>query len=96
MTPDAKDNEEFTKFVDEWLHEWTGWSIESVFEVNALVVNPELVFFSNYNKGVFEYCESIGITPHIVPFRHRHFWDGGLHCLTVDTVREGGMQNYFE
>lgn len=95
-TPDAKDNEEFTKFVDEWLHEWTGWSIESVFEVNALVVNPELVFFSNYNKGVFEYCESIGITPHIVPFRHRHFWDGGLHCLTVDTVREGGMQNYFE
>ena len=95
-TPDAKNNEKFTEFVDEWLHQWTGWSAESIFEVNALVINPELVFFSNYNKGVFDYCESIGITPHIVPFRHRHFWDGGLHCLTVDTLREGGMQSYFE
>ena len=52
--------ETFTKFVDNWLHEWTGWSIESIFEVNAIVINPELVFFSNYNKGVFDYCESIG------------------------------------
>ena len=49
-------------------NEWTGWSIESIFEVNSIVVNPELVFFSNYNKGVFDYCESIGITPHITPF----------------------------
>lgn len=94
-TPDAKNNETFTKFVDEWLHEWTGWSVESIFEVNSIVVNPELVFFSNYNKGVFDYCESIGITPHIVPFRHRHFWDGGLHCLTLDILREGEMQSYF-
>jgi hypothetical protein len=95
-TPDAKNNEVFTKFVDEWLHQWTGWSIESIFEINSVVVNPELVFFSNYNKGVFDYCESIGITPHIVPFRHRHFWDGGLHCLTVDTVRESKMESYFD
>ena len=95
-TPDAKNNENFTKFVDSWLHEWTGWSVESIFEVNSIVVNPELVFFSNYNKGVFDYCESIGITPHIVPFRHRHFWDGGLHCLTLDILREGEMQSYFD
>ena len=59
--PKQKSNEQFTKFVDNWLHEWTGWSIESIFEVNSIVVNPELVFFSNYNKGVFDYCESIGI-----------------------------------
>ena len=92
---DAKNNENFTKFVDNWLHEWTGWSVESIFEVNSIVINPELVFFSNYNKGVFDYCESIGVTPHIVPFRHRHFWDGGLHCLTLDILREGEMQSYF-
>ena len=91
----AHEDSVFSKFVDDWLHNWTGWSIESIFEVNALVINPELVFFSNYNKGVFDYCESIGMTPHLVPFRHRHFWDGGLHCLTLDTHREGGMQSYF-
>ena len=41
-TPEAKNNEQFTKFVDNWLHQWTGWSIESIFEVNSIVINPEL------------------------------------------------------
>jgi len=36
------------------------------------------------------------MTPVLIPFRHRWFWDSGLHCLTVDTVREGGMQSYFQ
>jgi hypothetical protein len=94
-TPEAKENPEYVKFIDTWLNEWTGEAMESQFEVNMLTVNPELVFCINNNEGVFKYLESIGMTPVLVPFRHRWFWDSGLHCLTVDTVREGGMQNYF-
>ena len=30
-----------------------------------------------------------------VPFRHRWFWDGGLHCITLDLYREGTQQDYF-
>ena len=30
-----------------------------------------------------------------VPWRHRYFWDGGLHCITLDLVREGEQQDYF-
>lgn len=94
-TPESKDNKEYVEFINSWLTEWVGEVEESVFEVNMLVINPELVFCTNYNKGVFDYFESIGVTPHIVPFRHRFFWDSGLHCLTLDTIREGDMQSYF-
>lgn len=94
-TPESENNASYIEYVESWLQDWVGFSEESVFEVNMLVVNPELVFCTNYNKGVFDYLESIGMTPHIVPFRHRWFWDGGLHCLTVDTKRRGGIQSYF-
>ena len=29
-------------------------------------------------------------------FKHRWFWDAGLHCLTLDTYREGTMERYFD
>ena len=49
-----------------------------------------------YNKKVFDAFERHGVTPHIVNFRHRYFWDGGLHCITSDIAREGGVRNdYF-
>ena len=32
--------------------------------------------------------ESAFIVPVIVPFRHRWFWDGGVHCVTQDLYRE--------
>ena len=47
-----KENREYTDFIETWLK--LGWyAEESVFEVNMLVINTELVFCSNYNKGVF-------------------------------------------
>lgn len=92
----SKDNTEFTNFIDQWLNQWVGFSTESIFEVNMLVINPELVFCPTKDETAFRYIESIGMTPVHVPFRHRHFWDGGLHCLTVDTRRKGTQQNYWK
>ena len=40
------------------------------------------------NSLVYERLESLGVKVHKVPFRHRFFWDGGLHCITNDLVRE--------
>jgi hypothetical protein len=56
---------------------------------------PKNVIVFNYNKQVFDALDRYGITPHIVPFRHRYFWDGGIHCVTSDLHREGTMQDYF-
>ena len=58
----SKENREYTDFIETWLKDWVGYAEESVFEVNMLVINPELVFCSNYNKGVFDYLEKTKIT----------------------------------
>ena len=81
--------------VETWLGHWTGYVEETVFDVNMLIIDPKNVIVFNYNKQVFDAFDRYGITPHIVPFRHRYFWDGGIHCITSDLHREGVMQDYF-
>jgi hypothetical protein len=81
--------------VETWLGHWTGYVEETVFDVNMLIIDPKNVVVFNYNKQVFDALERFGITSHIVPFRHRYFWDGGIHCVTSDLHREGNMQDFF-
>jgi glycine amidinotransferase len=81
--------------VESWLGHWTGYVEETVFDVNMLIIDPKNVAVFNYNKQVFDALKRYGITPHIVPFRHRYFWDGGIHCVTSDLHREGVMQDFF-
>jgi glycine amidinotransferase len=81
--------------VESWLGHWTGYVEETVFDVNMLIIDPKNVIVFNYNKQVFDALDRYGITPHVVPFRHRYFWDGGIHCVTSDLHREGTVQDYF-
>jgi len=93
--PGEELNDEFTNFVESWLDHWVGFVEETVFDVNMLVIDEKNVVVNNYNKAVFEAFERHGVTAHIVNFRHRYFWDGGLHCITADVHREGAMKDYF-
>jgi len=74
---------------------WTGDSRETVFEVNMLVIDPANVLVLAYDDHVCHELEKVGITPHVVDFRARGFWDGGLHCLTLDIRRRGSIVNYW-
>jgi len=93
--PGFEHDQDVINIVETWLKHWTGYVEETVFDVNMLMIDPKNVMVFNYNKTVFDALERYGITPHIVPFRHRYFWDGGIHCVTTDLHREGAMQNYF-
>jgi hypothetical protein len=93
--PGEELNDDFTEFVESWLTHWVGYVEETVFDVNMLVINEQNVVCNNYNKEVFAAFERHGVTPHIVNFRHRYFWDGGLHCITSDLHREGTVKDYF-
>ena len=93
--PGFEQDQDVINCVEQWLGHWTGYVEETVFDVNMLIVDPKNVIVFNYNKLVFDALERYGITPHIVPFRHRFFWDGGIHCVTSDLHREGTMQDYF-
>ena len=93
--PGEELNDEFTDFVESWLSHWVGYVEETVFDVNMLIIDQHNVVCNNYNKDVFDAFERHGVTPHVINFRHRYFWDGGLHCITSDVHREGAMQDYF-
>jgi hypothetical protein len=94
--PGFEHDQDVIDVVETWLGHWTGYVEETVFDVNMLIVDPKNVIVFSYNKQVFDALERYGITPHIVPFRHRYFWDGGVHCVTSDIHREGTMQDYFK
>tara|TARA_B100000214_G_scaffold10208_1_gene7431 strand:+ start:4531 stop:5511 length:981 start_codon:yes stop_codon:yes gene_type:complete len=89
--PGEEDNDAFNDYVETYLKDWVGYVEETVFEVNMLSINEETILVNNYNKTVFDFLERHKINPVIVPFRHRWFWDGGVHCVTQDLYREGSL-----
>ena len=93
--PGFEYDNDVVEVVESWLGHWTGYVEETVFDVNMLIIDPKNVAVFNYNKQVFDALERYGVTPHIVPFRHRYFWDGGIHCVTSDLHREGVMTSFF-
>jgi len=92
-----EDNDEFTDFVETWLQDWVGYVEETVFDVNVLVLDEHHVCVSNPNNAqVNAFLKKHKVEPVYVPWRHRYFWDGGLHCITLDLYREGTQKDYFE
>jgi glycine amidinotransferase len=86
---------ELIDYVETWLQDWVGYVEESVFDVNILVIDQQNVIVNSYNKQAFDAFERHGVTPHICPLRHRYFWDGGIHCVTLDLDRDGVQQDWF-
>lgn len=93
--PGWEHDQDVIDLVETWLTHWTGYVEETVFDVNMLIIDPKNVIVFNENDQVFKALNRYGITPHVIPFRHRYFWDGGIHCVTLDLHREGVMQDFF-
>jgi hypothetical protein len=91
-----EDNDEFTHFVETWLQDWVGYVEETVFDVNVLMLDEHHCCVSNpHNEQVNAFLKKHKVEPVYVPWRHRYFWDGGLHCITLDLKREGTQKDYF-
>lgn len=87
--PGEEDNKEFQHYVETWLKDWVGWVEESVFDVNVLVLDEHNVCVSNPNNPIINaFFKKHKIDAVHIPWRHRFFWDGGLHCITLDLERE--------
>lgn len=81
--------------IDTWMSHWVGYAAETVFDVNMLVIDPKNVLMFGRNDIVERALDRYGITAHVTAFRHRYFWDGGIHCVTTDIQRRGTRQDYF-
>lgn len=92
--PGEENNKEFISFVETWMGHWMGMVEETVFDVNLLMLDERTAMVNCHNQQVFDFFRQQGITPVVAPFRHRFFWDGGIHCITQDLYREGTVERY--
>jgi hypothetical protein len=93
--PGFEQDSNLVHMVDHYFDSWVGNASETVFDVNILVIDQKNIVVTSHNDQVEEACARHGIEVHVVPFRHRYFWDAGVHCITNDLSREGKINNYF-
>jgi len=87
--PGFEKDSNLTSIVDHYFDDWVGQVSETVFDVNILIINPKNIVVSTHNDLVERACSRYGITVHVSPFRHKYFWDCGIHCVTNDLHRLG-------
>lgn len=61
--------------------------------MNVLSVNPETVILDERQVPLMRTLEQHKITPVPIRFRHSYFM-GGIHCSTLDTVRDSKLESY--
>lgn len=91
----VSNNNEFADHINKFAIDWIGDFTETQFSVNMLVVDSKTVISVNENRELNDFLDQRGINVIVAPFRAKSFWDGGLHCLTVDTVRDDTQQDFF-
>jgi len=94
--PSHEFDQELIEFVDKNFRGWTGYAIETFFDVNMLMIDEKTAIINSENKELLAALEKRGINYHICAMRHRFFWDCGLHCATLDINRTGKKINYFD
>jgi hypothetical protein len=90
-----EENDVLRHFVGKYLTDWVGDMQESIFDVNVLVLDKNTVCVPNKCDVAYEFYKKHKMEPIHVPFRHKWFWDAGLHCITLDLFRYGKQEDYF-
>ena len=93
--PDMKHSRAFNEHIVQHALTWIGDYTETFFEVNCLVIDEKNVIVLGEHDIIFRKMEEYGITAHSIPFRTRTFWDGGMHCLTLDIRRQTKIEDFF-
>ena len=63
-------------------------------DLNVFSVSPDTVLVNEACPELMRCLERHRFS--VIPVRHRHrrLFGGGFHCFTLDTVREGGPEDY--
>jgi glycine amidinotransferase/scyllo-inosamine-4-phosphate amidinotransferase 1 len=72
--------------VDHLASDWIG--------MNVLSLDQQTVVVDKRQTALIKTLESYGLTTVPIPFRHAHLLKGGIHCSTLDTVRESRLESY--
>ena len=88
-------NRSFNEYIIQHALDWVGMYTETYFELNCLVIDESNVIMLEKNLALEKTLQQNGITVHWVPFRARSFWDGAMHCLTLDIRRQSRIEDFF-
>lgn len=70
-------------------------SEDSFFAMNMLCIDQEHVLVYDTTKAsILKQLEKCGFTPVLTSFRHTHFLNQALSCITLDTVRDSQLEDY--
>ena len=64
--------------------------------MNVLSIDPETVLVDERQKSLIKLLEKNKIKVVTIKMRHIYTQGGGLHCATLDTVRESILESYFD
>ena len=64
-------------------------------DLNVLSIDEETVIVNSLFPELIKTLEQHKFTVIPVQHRHRRIFGGGFHCFTLDTVRAGGIEDYF-
>lgn len=80
----------FNQHIENFACDWIGCATETVFEVNSLMVNENLILTTGTpDDATQDWFKKHKVEWMPVEMRSRGFWDSGVHCLTVDIRRTG-------
>lgn len=93
--PGFESDPNLAHMIDRYFDGWVGQVSETVFDVNILIVDPKNIVVSAHNDIVERACARYGVNVHVSPFRHKYFWDCGIHCITNDLDRSGSSPGQY-
>jgi hypothetical protein len=93
--PGVREPSHVNDFIEKYCPDWIGNFTETFFEVNIVMIDEKNMLCMGTHDTLFEKLARHGINCHVVPFRTRTFWDGGIHCITLDTIRRGEIKDYY-
>ena len=93
--PGQENNNALKDFVNKWLNDWVGNISETVFSINALIIDEKHVVINTPRQDVINFLKKHDIEAIVCPQRHQYFWDNGIHCMTLDLYREGELFDLF-
>jgi hypothetical protein len=72
--------------LDHIASDWIGINVLSLDQHTAIVDSRQVPLMKQLEKN--------GIKTIPLSFRHSHLLKGGIHCSTLDTVRDGELESY--
>lgn len=80
-------------WIEQYLDNWRGYNQDVCFDLNVLILDRNNIIFGRELPELFRYLKTFGIECHVCEQRHMLYWEGGIHCSTLDIKRRGDLRS---